>query len=76
MIDRKLRKLRERHIKHGHSYDNSTRIDKLRSELHPKNCEFYIFTVNIMKCEECGLIYLDSGMEFRKPLFVKAPPHE
>lgn len=54
------------HIKNGHPYERSISIDKLTSENHPHSDSEMIFTVNIMKCNECGLMYLDEGLEFRK----------
>lgn len=65
-MDRKLRKLRENHIKHGHPLRDSTRLDKLHSELHPSSNAEFIYTVNIMRCDECGLTWNDCGLEYRK----------
>jgi hypothetical protein len=76
-MNKNFEKIRRKHIKRGHGIDNSIRIDKMRSEMHPHSDKEFIFTVNIMLCNECGLIWLDSGLEFRKPPFErKAPPHE
>jgi hypothetical protein len=74
MSDRKHEKLRRKHIKYGHGVDNSLRIDKLRSELHPHTSREFIFTINLMLCNECGLIWLDSGLEFRNPPFQRKKP--
>lgn len=64
------------HMRHGHNPSNSTLIDTLRSEKHPKNNTEYIFTVCVMRCNDCNLIYLDSGMDFRdewpRPVFSAA----
>lgn len=57
---------RVRHIRFGHT--GGKRIDKLRSENHPHTDKDFIFTVNIVECEECGLMYQDCGLEFRKAL--------
>jgi hypothetical protein len=57
---------RARHIRNGHPKYWSVRIDKLRSEKHPQSNDLVVFTINIMECEDCGLIYMDSGVEFRK----------
>lgn len=56
---------RVRHIRYGHPYHKSERLDKLRSEQHPHTDSEYIYTVNIMKCLDCGLCYLDDGLETR-----------
>lgn len=58
---------RIQHMRYGHNPDNSTRIDKLRSERHPSSDEEFIYTVNVMRCNDCGLDYHDSGLEFRNP---------
>lgn len=58
---------RVRHIRHGHPYDNSELLEKLRSEKHPHTDGEYIYTVNVRKCLDCGLTYNDAGLEPRVP---------
>lgn len=58
---------RVRHIRHGHPYDSGLLLEKLRSEKHPHTDDEYIYTVNIMKCADCGLVYHDAGLERRVP---------
>lgn len=53
------------HIEKGHPFDLSVRLDKLHSEKHPHTDDECVYTVNIMRCEDCGLIWLDKGMEWR-----------
>ena len=53
------------HLKNGHKFDGSEKIDCLKSENHPHTNNEYIFTINIRKCE-CGLIFFDNGLELRK----------
>lgn len=57
---------RVRHIKHGHPHAQSTLLDKVRSEAHPHTDDKYVFTINVLKCNDCGLTYLDSGLELRR----------
>jgi len=64
--DRRLGKLRKKHIKHGHPHFKSTHIDKLTSDKHPRSDNTFVYTVNVMRCSECGLYWNDSGLEFRK----------
>lgn len=59
----KLAYLRAKHLDIGHS--DSIRIDKIISERHTGSDSTFIFTVNIMKCKECGLIWYDKGLEHR-----------
>jgi hypothetical protein len=54
---------RLRHIKHGHPFDKSTFIEKQRFENHPQNDKSFVYTANLMHCDECGLEYLDEGFE-------------
>jgi hypothetical protein len=56
---------RLQHMRHGHNPDNSTRIDKLHSENYPCSDKNYVYTVNVMRCNDCGLHYHDSGFEPR-----------
>lgn len=64
----KQQRLRYKHINDGHPHDKSVLIDKLTSEKHPHTNDEFIYTVNIMKCKECGLNYNDCGLEFREPI--------
>lgn len=48
---------------HGQNY---TQIDKLTSEKHPASNKNFIYTININKCNSCGLHFNDIGVEFRK----------
>ncbi len=50
----------------GHVIKNSELIDKLQSEKHPHTNKEWIYTVNIMKCGNCGLHFNDAGVEARK----------
>lgn len=54
---------RARHIRYGHPFDRSTFIEKKRFEKHPQNSRFMIYTVNLRRCDDCGLIYEDAGFE-------------
>lgn len=54
---------RARHIRYGHPLDKSTRLEKLRSSKHPHNQNGFVYTINIMRCDECGLIWNDEGLE-------------
>lgn len=63
--NQKLMRLREKHIKHGHNFDNSVLIEKLTSEKHPHTDKEFVFTISIRKCNECGLIFYDKGLEYR-----------
>lgn len=56
---------RARHIRHGHPLSRSILIDSLRSDKHPRSDLHWVFTVNIYKCDDCGLHYLDEGVELR-----------
>lgn len=56
---------RLRCMRAGHVIEGSKRIDKLRSENHPQNCDKYVYTVNVMECGHCSLIFLDKGFESR-----------
>jgi hypothetical protein len=53
------------HIHYGHG-PNRTRLDKLTSEAHPHSDKDWVFTVNICHCNDCGLTFLDDGIESRK----------
>lgn len=57
---------RTRHTRYGHPHDNSELIDTLRSERHPHTDKEYIYTVNVMQCLDCGLVYHDAGLEHRR----------
>jgi len=57
---------RRRHIRNGHPFDKSVRLDKLRSENHPHSDPGTVYTVNVMRCNDCGLCWLDAGLEFRE----------
>lgn len=57
---------RARHLRCGHPFDKSERLEKLRSQHHPHNYEGYVYTINIMRCHDCGLTWLDVGMEYNK----------
>ena len=56
---------RVRHIRNGHPYSSSLRLEKLRSEKHPHTSSEYVYTINVMKCLDCGLAYIDAGLEIR-----------
>lgn len=56
---------RARHIRHGHPIEKSQRLDKLHSYRHPHTDPSYIYTVNVMVCLDCGLTYIDDGLERR-----------
>lgn len=60
----KLAWLRYGHIENGHT--KSELLDKLTSEKHPSTDNNYIFTINIMRCKECGLLWEDAGLERRR----------
>jgi NAD-dependent dihydropyrimidine dehydrogenase PreA subunit len=66
-MDRKTEKLRRKHLKRGHPYEKSVRVDKLQSFIHPKTDDEFVYTVNLMICNECGLCWNDCGVERRKP---------
>ena len=53
------------HIKNGHPFEKSTLIEKIESKDHPENDWDYVYMVNIRKCDDCGLIFHDCGMEYR-----------
>jgi hypothetical protein len=55
---------RARHIRNGHGF-NVTRIDKLTSEKHPHSSAGCVYTVNVMRCDDCGLTFNDCGLEWR-----------
>lgn len=56
------------HMENGHPFDKSESIDKLTSELHPHSDSEMIYTVNIRKCNDCGLTYNDCGLEYRRQI--------
>lgn len=56
---------RATHIDSGHPFDKSKLIEKLKSEAHPQSCATHVFTINVMECEDCGLIWFDKGLESR-----------
>ena len=56
---------RIRCIRNRHPYEDNERLEKLHSEKHPHTNSEYIYTVNIMRCRGCGLIYNDVGLEQR-----------
>lgn len=66
---------RSRHIKNGHPYASGKLLEKLHSENHPHSDSEHIYTVNIMECQDCGLVYHDAGLERRKPSPVIAVEH-
>ena len=47
----------------AHNYDPAARIDKLRSQKHPQNGEGYVYTVNLYRCTNCGLVFVNEGFE-------------
>ncbi|MCK5612537.1 hypothetical protein KAR91_62275 [Candidatus Pacearchaeota archaeon] len=49
----------------GHSFDNSVLIESFVSEKHPHTCHDHVFTVNIRRCDDCGMIFYDNGLERR-----------
>ena len=55
---------RIRHMRNGHGA--STLIEKLRSHKHPHTDSAWVYTVNVMHCEECGLEYIDQGLEQKR----------
>jgi len=60
----KLAWKRTRHVRNGHEFEGSVRIDKITSEHHPHTDKDYIYTINLRECE-CGLIFQDKGVERR-----------
>lgn len=62
----KLAWKRARHIRYGHPFHNSIQVDKMQSENHPQTDDKYIYTINLRKCNECGLIFQDVGFESRR----------
>lgn len=56
---------RVRCVRNGHDFDKSELIDKFRSKNHPQNNDDFVYTVNVMRCNNCSLIWLDSGFEAR-----------
>lgn len=56
---------RIRCLRNRHPHEANERLDKLRSEKHPYTNGEYIYTVNLMRCRGCGLIYTDAGLEQR-----------
>lgn len=54
------------HKDKGHPFDDSELVDKLVSENHPHTGDEYIYTVNIRKCNDCGMIFFDNGLESRR----------
>lgn len=61
---------RAMHLRYGHPFDETTHIDKLISELHPATDIEYVYTLNIRKCNTCGLYFIDQGLEHRNPLNI------
>lgn len=61
--------MRARHIRNGHPFNNSTRLEKLRVEKHPHTDSDFIYTINVRLCNECGLVFNDEGLERRKQIF-------
>lgn len=59
---------RLRHIRHGHPWSKSVLLDKVHSEGHPQSSHSAVFTINIMKCNDCGLTWFDKGLETRGKL--------
>ena len=55
---------RLRHIRNGHPFEDSVLVDKLRSAKHPRSDDECIYTINIRTCNDCGLTFLDSGLEY------------
>lgn len=51
----------------GHVFKKSQMIDSVKSELHPHSNKDYVFTINIMRCPNCDMIFYDEGLESRKP---------
>jgi len=62
----KLAWKRTGHARYGHPFDDSVLIEKFRSEKHPHSDKEYVYTVNIRKCNDCGLTFFDNGLERRK----------
>ena len=61
----KLAWKRMTHIQKGHPFNERKPIDVMRSEKHPHTSADYIYTVRINECQDCGLCYIDSGLEKR-----------
>ena len=61
----KLRWKRLPHMDSGHPFDKSVRLDKLTSEKHPHSDSELVYTINIMQCNDCGLVWKDCGLEYR-----------
>jgi predicted Zn-ribbon and HTH transcriptional regulator len=57
---------RARHIRNGHPYKKSELVEKIYSEKHPASNKGYVFAINVMKCNDCGLIWFDIGLELRR----------
>lgn len=62
----KLAYKRACHVDNGHPLDKSTLVEKFSSEKHPHTDSQYIYTINIMKCDDCGLFWNDCGLELRE----------
>lgn len=53
------------HIENGHPYRKSEEIESFKSEKHPDTDDEFIFTIHIRKCNDCGLVFYDNGLESR-----------
>ncbi len=60
----RLKLKRINHIKYGHDYTTSTKIDTLRSEKHLASNNEFIYTIYLRKCKY-RLIFQDAGVETR-----------
>lgn len=55
---------RARCIRRNHIDDQSIAIEKARFESHPKSNSAFVYTANLKCCSNCGVHYLDTGLEF------------
>lgn len=53
------------HLADGHPFALSTKVESHRYEKHPKNSKDFVYVVNLMRCDDCGLHWQDAGMECR-----------
>jgi hypothetical protein len=44
------------------SLKGATTVDTLQSEKHPHTDKYWLYTVNIMKCSNCGMLIVMRGL--------------
>lgn len=62
---------RARCLRKGHRGEKWEYIQKQTFENHPANDNDIVFSVALFRCSHCGLLGLDSGMQFRDEEFTK-----